>query len=97
MRKFFRKRFRFESTEYPTWRSIRRLLPAGVVRLDEAGDGESDEEEEDEEDVGKEFPRLDLLVEASGFNRAMQSELESVSRERRMALRVPADDLSGST
>lgn len=80
MRKFFRKRFRFESTEYPTWRSIRRLLPAGVVRVDEAAAASDDEEELEDDEEGVEVPRLDLMVEASGFNRAMQSELESVSR-----------------
>jgi hypothetical protein len=44
----------------------------------EQEDEEEDEDEEVDEEI-KTFPRLDLLVEASGFNRNMQNELERVS------------------
>ncbi len=64
-------------------------MPLGKVNTEEEGDvgsDDSDKEEEEEEieefeEDGKRkvFPRLDLLVEASGFNRNMQNELEQVS------------------
>jgi RIO kinase 2 len=74
IRKFFRKRFRYEAASWPTWRD--------VLSIDEE---EEDEEEGAEGAEGEDTPkretgkRLDLEVEASGFGQAMQRELEDVS------------------
>lgn len=67
MRKFFRKRFRYEGASWPTWRD--------VVAQEEEDDAEAESSGTAEKRV-----RLDLEVEASGFGRAMQRELEDVSR-----------------
>lgn len=97
IRKFFRKRFRYEAKSWPTWKD--------AMAIDE----EDEEEEEDVEEVestgdqevvaeGSQDARkrqqqggrrLDLEVEASGFGRDMQRELESVSSESQI-MGVPA-------
>lgn len=105
IRKFFRKRFRFEGESWPVWADVleeERLADeaekmaqaktetvAGEADATEGGgapkavtaaegpEGESDASDGDEEQPVR--LRLDLEVEASGFGRAMQRELEDVS------------------
>lgn len=68
MRRFFRKRFRFEGENWPVWGDV--LAEQARVDLEEKA-GESSTS-------GEKKVRLDLLVEASGFGREMEAELESV-------------------
>jgi RIO kinase 2 len=94
IRKFFRKRFRFEGTSWPTWKDVVREQDDHQVALKRAagaGTGESEESatappiadgqenEAEAESSSTAFARLDLLAEASGFGLAMQRELEDVS------------------
>ena len=64
VRKFFRKRFRYEGMSWPTWRDVL---------------AQEDEDEAESSSTGEKRVRLDLEVDASGFNRALQRELEDVS------------------
>lgn len=95
IRKFFRKRFRYESEEFPTWRTVLAEMAAvagssgAAVVEEKEGERERDENGKRRKRSKKEmlieearrgrWPRLDLLVEASGFGRGMQEELEEVS------------------
>jgi RIO kinase 2 len=75
VRKFFRKRFRYEAASWPTWRDV-----LTIDEEDEEEEGvEGDKVEEGEDAKPKTGRRLDLEVEASGFGSAMQTELEDVS------------------
>ncbi|KAK4688771.1 RIO kinase 2, partial [Tremellales sp. Uapishka_1] len=92
IRKFFRKRFRYESKSWPTWREVmadeaeferKEKELSSVVEEDEGGEGdgagEGDKESKEEvESQGESSKRvrLDLEVEASGFGRSLQRELE---------------------
>ena len=69
IRKFFRKRFRYEAASWPTWRD--------VIEQEE-----EDELHAESSDQGGTRLRLDLEVEASGFGGAMQRELEDVREDR---------------
>lgn len=103
MRRFFRKRFRFEGLTWPVWKDVlAETEMEEEVASDEGSDEESEEveetqvvDEEGETSKGVKFAaeaveetetqtppaplRLDLVVEASGFGRQMQRELEDVS------------------
>jgi RIO kinase 2 len=75
VRKFFRKRFRYEAASWPTWRDV-----LTIDEEDEEEEGaEGNKVEEGEDAKPKTGRRLDLEVEASGFGSAMQTELEDVS------------------
>ena len=63
IRRFFRRRFRYEGQSWPTWRD--------VIEDEEGGESSTGQRK-----------RLDLEVEASGFGRAMNRELEDVSAAR---------------
>ena len=65
VRKFFRKRFRYEAANWPTWRDV-------------IAQEKEDEMLAETSDQGGKRLRLDLEVEASGFGGAMQRELEDV-------------------
>lgn len=103
IRKFFRKRFRYESRSWPTWKDLleeEEEFLAEEAKLaaqsskaeggDEAGEeglsvshadkGQEENVAETSENGAKRRLRLDLEVEASGFGRAMQRELEDVCR-----------------
>lgn len=96
IRRFFTRRFGFVGTTWPTWKDVLEKEDAGVEdEADGAeanGAGEETTVEGETEDVedspkpsvgdpkaGKRL-RLDLEVEASGFGRALQRELEDVSQ-----------------
>jgi RIO kinase 2 len=98
IRKFFKKRFRFESREWPTFQSVmaeeaefaaeeKRYLAekkaAEELAAEQAESAEGDapvaEKAEVEEPSRPTRIRLDKEVEASGFARHMQKELEDVS------------------
>lgn len=55
-----------------------------MVDIDEGDEEEADDQAEGSQDATRreEGRRLDLAVEASGFGREMQRELEDVSRAR---------------
>lgn len=112
IRRFFRKRFRFEAETWPVWADVleeERLADEAeraAKAKAEAGDSEVQSAEgtdaahagSDGNETGgeEEVPvrlRLDLEVEASGFGRAMQRELEDVSHATLMR-RVKADEYS---
>lgn len=99
IRKFFRKRFRFEGESWPVWADVleeeraadeAEKLAQAKETTAEGAEGEADatggqapkavteagDGSDDEQPVRL---RLDLEVEASGFGRAMQRELEDVS------------------
>lgn len=75
IRRFFRRRFRYEATSWPTWKDVLEI---------ETGNAESAIQEKSSDDL-TDLPetqkrvRIDLEVEASGFGRALQRELEDVS------------------
>ena len=86
VRRFFRKRFRFFSSEYPRFRDVvpldRALQRAKRQRRKEAKERgetvlleEGEEEEEQEEGVLE----LDVLTNASGLGGGKKGELELVS------------------
>jgi len=117
IRRFFRKRFRFEGQSWPVWNDVleeEKAFGTEIVTAKPKGEASSESEEESEEEEtseeeesedeveatiedvkeakdeskedkaedGEDKPtrvRLDLLVEASGFGRKMQRELEDVS------------------
>ncbi|TXT05959.1 hypothetical protein VHUM_03720 [Vanrija humicola] len=109
IRRFFRKRFRFEGATWPVWKDVlaeeeayeaqERRLKEKAKRAEVKAEGEAEEEqaatkntepeaevvagaEEAAEDEEPELRvRLDLLVEASGFGRQMQRELEDYMLE----------------
>ncbi|KAE8539794.1 hypothetical protein D1P53_003731 [Cryptococcus gattii VGV] len=72
IRRFFRRRFRYEATSWPTWKDVLEI---------ETGNAESAIQEKSSDDL-TDLPetqkrvRIDLEVEASGFGRALQRELE---------------------
>lgn len=78
IRRFFRRRFRYEATSWPTWKDVLEI---------ETGNAESAIQEKSNDDL-TDLPetqkrvRIDLEVEASGFGRALQRELEDVSVHR---------------
>jgi RIO kinase 2 len=95
IRRFFTRRFGFVGTTWPTWKDVLEEEEAEVQDEAEGaeakGAGEETTVEGETEDVedgprpsegepkaGKRL-RLDLEVEASGFGRALQRELEDVS------------------
>ncbi|WVR08728.1 hypothetical protein IAU60_005786 [Kwoniella sp. DSM 27419] len=79
IRRFFKRRFRYEATSWPTWKDVL-----------EDEDEDEEAQEESEAQAGSEQPqaeaesstapakrlRIDLEVEASGFGRSLQRELE---------------------
>lgn len=111
IRRFFRKRFRFEGTVWPVWSDVveewdeyEKSQKAAAGEGEEKKEGEDAAEEETatteteppapevkvsavkfedaapvEEEDDRKFLRLDLEVEASGFGRQMQRDLEDVS------------------
>lgn len=75
IRRFFRRRFRYEATSWPTWKNVLEI---------EAGNAENAVQEEVSDGLTdlamvQNRVRIDLEVEASGFGRALQRELEDVS------------------
>ncbi|WVQ95357.1 hypothetical protein IAU59_002454 [Kwoniella sp. CBS 9459] len=85
VRRFFRRRFRYEGASWPTWKD--------VLEGDEEVEGDLGTVKEEDEDAAEEGEaaqenkaesstaaqkrlRIDLEVEASGFGRNMQRELE---------------------
>jgi RIO kinase 2 len=115
IRRFFRKRFRFEGTTWPVWADVvsewdeyeKRKQATAKDGEGEEGAAAEGEEGEEQDEAGTEPPvaaaidsetaeteeagdnddftddppflRLDLEVEATGFNRDMQRQLEDVS------------------
>lgn len=95
IRKFFRKRFRYEARSWPTWKDVVAEDEDEEEEVGEAeasgstsqieGEASSSEHVKAEPGAGalgsekKGRKRLDLEVEASGFGRTMQRELEDVS------------------
>lgn len=87
IRKFFRKRYRYEAATWPTWKDVlEEEAEAGAeakTRESEqpVGSGESEPGAAAAESstASAKRLRLDLEVEASGFGRALQRELEDVS------------------
>lgn len=80
IRKFFRKRFRFESEDYPDFGEIMKEIAevdaAATTTLSAAAlAGNTGTEATAFEDRPKRF-HLDQLVEASGFSRQLQGQLE---------------------
>lgn len=83
IRKFFRKRFRFESEEYPEYSKIMKEIAevdatSNVTLSKSALETQARLEGNALDDRPKRF-HLDQLVEASGFSRKLQEELEGVS------------------
>ncbi|OCF35915.1 atypical/RIO/RIO2 protein kinase [Kwoniella heveanensis BCC8398] len=85
IRRFFRRRFRYEAASWPTWKDV--LEGDEEVEGDLGTVQEKDEGAEDGQEVPRENKaesstaaqkrlRIDLEVEASGFGRNMQRELE---------------------
>ncbi|ORY28011.1 RIO1 family-domain-containing protein [Naematelia encephala] len=76
IKKFFRKRFRFEASSWPTWQDVLDLEAEADAEPSTAeGDGAQVEAESSEMAMGTKRVRLDLEVEASGFKREMQNQL----------------------
>jgi len=90
VRRFFRRRFRYESDECPTFRQTMTDLAdelAGRAEPESGLDPELDDDEVFERSektvlARRGRVRLDELVEASGFARNMWQDLEEVSRNR---------------
>jgi RIO kinase 2 len=88
IRRFFRRRFRYESDDYPTFQETMRDLKEMQEEAEKA-DELFDEDGVSYEDLPprkrrallalKGLVRIDELVEASGFGRQLQEELEAVS------------------
>nr|XP_019050813.1 Atypical/RIO/RIO2 protein kinase [Kwoniella bestiolae CBS 10118]OCF29743.1 Atypical/RIO/RIO2 protein kinase [Kwoniella bestiolae CBS 10118] len=79
IRRFFRRRFRYEALSWPTWKDVLEIE-------EDEGPAEADEKEEDENQAessktAQKRLRIDLEVEASGFGRALQRELEDYMLE----------------
>ncbi|OXC58713.1 RIO kinase 2 [Cryptococcus neoformans MW-RSA852] len=75
IRRFFRRRFRYEATSWPTWKNVLEIETGNAENAVQGGvnDGLTDLP------VAQNRVRIDLEVEASGFGRALQRELEDVS------------------
>nr|XP_018259880.1 Atypical/RIO/RIO2 protein kinase [Kwoniella dejecticola CBS 10117]OBR82038.1 Atypical/RIO/RIO2 protein kinase [Kwoniella dejecticola CBS 10117] len=79
IRRFFRRRFRYESLAWPTWKDVLEGeegedLPTEVSEKSDANQAESST-------TAQKRLRIDLEVEASGFGRALQRELEDYMLE----------------
>ncbi|WVF67880.1 hypothetical protein IAT40_002641 [Kwoniella sp. CBS 6097] len=85
IRRFFRRRFRYEAASWPTWKDV--LEGDEEVEGDLGTVEEEDEDAEGEDESTQESKaesstaaqkrlRIDLEVEASGFGRNLQRELE---------------------
>ncbi|OWT36384.1 RIO kinase 2 [Cryptococcus neoformans] len=72
IRRFFRRRFRYEATSWPTWKNVLEIETGNAENAVQGGvnDGQTDLP------VAQNRVRIDLEVEASGFGRALQRELE---------------------
>jgi RIO kinase 2 len=86
IRKFFRKRFRYEGATWPTWKDVVEETAEedaeAVAESEESADvaeGSAGPEDAESSTAWAKRVRLDLEVEASGFGRALQRELEDVS------------------
>nr|XP_019007795.1 Atypical/RIO/RIO2 protein kinase [Kwoniella pini CBS 10737]OCF46576.1 Atypical/RIO/RIO2 protein kinase [Kwoniella pini CBS 10737] len=80
IRRFFRRRFRYESLSWPTWKDVlegedEEDLPA----ISE--EAEDDNQPDKASTTAQKRLRIDLEVEASGFGRALQRELEDYMLE----------------
>lgn len=80
IKRFFKRRFRYEPDSWPTWQDVL----AGEEEEDdeqqegEIADGETEKQGETKKIEGKKRVRLDEAVEASGWKRDMQQQLEEV-------------------
>ncbi|TYJ53897.1 hypothetical protein B9479_005446 [Cryptococcus floricola] len=75
VRLFFKRRFRYEALSWPTWKDVLEAEEEIEQPQPAAGEVEGDAESQTVESQPKRV-RIDLEVEASGFGRAMQRELE---------------------
>ena len=71
IRKFFRKRFRYDGASWPTWKDV----IDGELQVD----ADVHEDVQAGSSTAAQRNRIDLEVEASGFNRDLQLDLENVS------------------
>ncbi|KAK6906275.1 hypothetical protein I203_100260 [Kwoniella mangroviensis CBS 8507] len=103
IRRFFRRRFRYEGLSWPTWKDVLEVEDEedekdhqGLGPITEEDEEDGDEETKDEEEqvakvveenkaesskTAQKRLRIDLEVEASGFGRALQRELEDYMLE----------------
>ncbi|WWD20863.1 hypothetical protein CI109_105340 [Kwoniella shandongensis] len=85
IRRFFKRRFRYEGATWPTWKDVlegedevEQNGSADAAETEEGEEGQADTTEEQAESskTAEKRVRIDLEVEASGFGRIMQRELE---------------------
>ncbi|WVQ70804.1 hypothetical protein IAR50_000326 [Cryptococcus sp. DSM 104548] len=75
VRRFFKRRFRYEALSWPTWKDV--LEAEDEAEEPQPAEGEAEGNVKGQTSGSKvKRVRIDLEVEASGFGRAMQRELE---------------------
>ncbi|KAK8850692.1 hypothetical protein IAR55_004612 [Kwoniella newhampshirensis] len=95
IRRFFKRRFRYEGLTWPTWKDVLEdedevaKTERVVTEEGEEGQTENTEEQAESSTAAEKRIRIDLEVEASGFGRIMQRELEDYMIE---VQDIPASD-----